>query len=160
MKKNNNLFSKFYKVFFISSLFILSFFSNISFLNSSFAQEEKKEELVEEEVFDKIDTSRFYSIAVIQALDKTTARTSILQGKIKEKIKFGKLKIIAHKCWQSPADQKPESKILLEVFEEENKNGEIVDKRIFYGWMFASSPSISGVEHPVYDLSAVGCKNK
>ncbi len=128
---------------------------------------------------DKIDSSRFSNIAIIQGLNKTTAKTSILEARIGEKIKFGSLSIIAHRCWQSPLDQAPESKILLEVFEykpltenpvgnlEENSNEHIEKntesekpKRIFYGWLFASSPSISGLEHPIYDLIAIGCKNK
>jgi hypothetical protein len=107
-------------------------------------------------IIDKIDPSRFYNIAVVQGLNKTTAKTSTLEIRIGEKTKFGQISIIAHKCWQASLDQKPESKILLEVFEK--KEG--IETRIFYGWMFASSPSISGLEHPIYDLTAVGCKNK
>ena len=106
---------------------------------------------------DQADFSRFNNIAVIQGLNKTTAKTSRLEMRIGEKLNFGQISIIAHKCWQSSLDQKPESKILLEVFE--NKAGEN-PKRIFYGWMFASSPSISGLEHPIYDLTALSCKNK
>jgi hypothetical protein len=110
---------------------------------------------------DKVDPSRFYEIAVIQGLNKTTAKTSILEIRIGNKIKFGQLTMIAHKCWQASLDQKPESKILLEVFENKNdENGVSIEKRIFYGWMFASSPSISGLEHPIYDLTAISCKNK
>lgn len=106
---------------------------------------------------DKVDTARFYNIAVIQGLNKTTAKTSLLEMRIGEKINFGQISIIAHKCWQAPLDQKPESKILLEVLESKNNEPQ---KRIFYGWMFASSPSISGLEHPIYDLTAISCKNK
>jgi hypothetical protein len=74
--------------------------------------------------------------------------------RIGDKINFGQITMVAHKCWQSSLDQKPESKILLEVFEQ--KEG--AQRRIFYGWMFASSPSISGLEHPIYDLTAISCK--
>jgi hypothetical protein len=109
---------------------------------------------------DTIDQSRFFNIAVVQGLNKTTARTSTLEMKIGNKIKFGTLTIIAHKCWQASLDQKPESKILLEVLEEQIVNKKATEKRIFYGWMFASSPSISGLEHPIYDLTAISCKNK
>jgi hypothetical protein len=104
---------------------------------------------------DKIDQSLFYDIAIIQALNKITAKTSVLKIKTGEKTEFGQISIIAHKCWQAPPDQRPESKILLEVLQ--NKTDE-VSKRIFYGWLFASSPSISGLEHPIYDLTALSCK--
>jgi len=122
-----------------------------------FADGETSIDSSEESIEDiKTDLSHLYNVAVIQGLNKTTARTSILEMKIGDVIKFGQIQIIAHTCWQAPLDQKPESKILLEVME--NKEGKNV--RIFYGWMFASSPSISGLEHPIYDLTALGCKNK
>lgn len=109
----------------------------------------------------KPDATRGYNVATVQALNKTTARTSVLEMKLGEKISFGQLRIIARRCWQAPLDQKPESKILLEVFENKNdEKGEVKETRIFYGWMFASSPSISGLEHPIYDVIALGCKSK
>ena len=114
-----------------------------------------------EEIKPDSDISRFYNTAIVQALNKTTAKTSIIDLKVGEKISYGSLKIIAHKCWQSPLEQKPENKILLEVFEVKNENSEkLQEKRIFYGWTFSSSPSISGLEHPIYDIIAINCKNK
>ena len=116
---------------------------------------------VEEEIKPENDISRFNNMAVVQVLNKTTAKTSILNLKIGEKISFGSLNIIAHKCWQSPLEQKPENKILLEVFESKNESEEkSSEKRIFYGWMFSSSPSISSLENPIYDITALNCKNK
>jgi hypothetical protein len=106
-------------------------------------------------------------VAVIRALNKVTATSSVLEVKIGEKVNFGRAIILAHKCWEAPLEQKPESKILLEIFERgnidnsEDQSGEIKkseEKRIFYGWMFASSPSISSLEHPIYDFTALGCK--
>jgi hypothetical protein len=135
------------------AIFICSFFSSLTFAQESPKPEDADLKLT----IDKIDPSRFYNVAVIQGLNKTTAKTSVLEMRIGDKIHFGQISIIAHKCWQAPLDQKPESKILLEVFE--NKNGES-ENRIFYGWMFASSPSLSGLEHPIYDLTALSCKNK
>ncbi len=99
--------------------------------------------------------------AMVQALNKTTAKTTNLELKIGQKISFGSLKIIAHKCWKSPLDQRPENKILLEIFDVKNdKENKNIEKRIFYGWMFSSSPSISGMEHPIYDIIALNCKFK
>ncbi len=107
----------------------------------------------------KIHPSRFYDKAVIQALNKTTATTSNVEMFIGEKITFGQISIIARRCWQAPLSEKPESKILLEIFENKEIEDEIVEERIFYGWMFASSPSVSSLEHPIYDITALGCKN-
>ena len=129
--------------------FILAIFSSCAF-----AQE------LEKAPSDNIDPSRFSNYAVIQVLNKTTAKTSTIEARIGDKVEFGSLKIIARKCWQAPLDQKPDSKMLLEVFENKNENNEVKEVRIFYGWMFASSPSISGLEHPIYDLTAISCKSK
>jgi hypothetical protein len=106
---------------------------------------------------DKIDKSNFAATATLQGLNKITAKTSELKVKVGGEIEFGKLTIKAHKCWQAPLDQRPESKILLEIFETDAKG---VKSRIFYGWMLASSPSLSGLEHPIYDVIALGCKYK
>lgn len=106
---------------------------------------------------DKVDSSRFFKYATLQILDKTTAKTTILKIKVKEKTAFGRMTIRIDKCWQAPLDQKPDSKILLEILENDRDKQE---NRIFYGWMIASSPSISGLEHPVYDVIALNCKNE
>lgn len=119
---------------------------------------------------EKTNSSGGYGYATIQVLNKTNAKTTILKMKVGEETKFGQLTITAQKCWQASLDQKPESKILLDVFEEQAQKREdnqkassdpvLVNKRIFYGWMFASSPSISGLEHPVYDIVALSCRSK
>lgn len=107
----------------------------------------------------KIEPEAFNPVAVIQALNKITAKTSLLEIKIGEEIKFGKLTIVAKKCWKSALDQKPDNKILLEVFENSSELDDAKkEKRIFYGWMISSSPSISGLEHPIYDIIAINCK--
>lgn len=112
---------------------------------------------------DETETSGggFTNYALVQILNKTTAKTSYNELKVNEKTNYGSIKIVPHKCWQSPQEQKPESKILLEIFEIKNEGKDkITEKRIFYGWMFASSPSISGLEHPIYDITAINCFNK
>lgn len=109
---------------------------------------------------DKNETQRFSNTAIVQILNKTTAKNSVVELKINNKVNLSTITLKAHKCWQSPLDQKPETKILLEVFEnklDEKTNSHIPHKRIFFGWLFASSPSISGMEHPIYDIIALSC---
>jgi hypothetical protein len=165
MKKNN---------YFLPLIFLM-----LTTISSAFAQKNSTKEIKkidkiienedavkdtsdeQEEIKPDTDSSRFNNVAVVQALNKTTAKTSIIDLKIGEKISFGSLRIVANKCWQSPLEQKPENKILLEIFESKNESEEkSSEKRIFYGWMFSSSPSISGLEHPIYDIIALNCKNK
>lgn len=112
-------------------------------------------------VTEEADPTRFFGSARLQVLNKTTAKTSILETRVGSKNKFGNLTILVRKCWQAPLDQRPESKILVDVSEikiKEDKKEE--ENRIFYGWLFASSPSISGLEHPIYDIVAIDCKGK
>jgi hypothetical protein len=122
------------------------------------AEEQKKAEnqLVEIEE-NKILDKNFTQIAILQVLNKITAKISNLEAPINEEIAFGRLKIITQKCWKAPPDQRPKNKILIKVLELDSKEE---DKTIFHGWIFSSSPSISGLEHPIYDITAIECRNK
>lgn len=110
----------------------------------------------------------FTNIATLQILNKNNSKTSVVTFNISKKQKFEDLNIVVYKCWKSPEYQKPEAKILVEIFEiqkDQSSNFKKTtqpqnnqDKRIFYGWLFASSPSVSSLEHSVYDVVAVSCK--
>lgn len=99
----------------------------------------------------------FTNSAAVQGLNKITARVSSFDI-LKDEIKiFGNLEVKLLKCWKSPPEEKPESKALLKIWEQipgEEK------KEIFFGWMFASSPTVSALEHPVYDITVIECKNQ
>ena len=98
----------------------------------------------------------FSSSGNVQLLNKNTAKVEKIFLQLKKPIIISNLQITLHKCWQAPAYQKPESKMLLEVSEiyQDTK------KPIFFGWLFASSPSVSSLEHPIYDLVALNCSKK
>ncbi len=136
-------------------LIIFSFFASVVAVTQDSVGDEAKAS------FDNIDSSRFYSRAVLQILNKTTTKTSINEVAVGDSIAIGKLRIKVGKCWQAPLDQKPDSRILLEVFETKLNDKKIEEeKRIFFGWMISSSPSISSIEHPIYDITALNCKGK
>lgn len=105
---------------------------------------------------EKVNTENLRGIAILQGLNKVTAKTSELKIRIGGQTEFGKLAIKVKRCWRSSLAERPENKILIEVDEVENDG---TRKQIFNGWMFSSSPSISGIEHPVYDLVAIECIN-
>ncbi len=109
----------------------------------------------ETEAVAEYDPSRLQKTAIIQVLDKITAKTSTQTLSVGKKQTVSKLTITIHKCWQSPLDKKPESKMLIEVQEQKSDK----KQRIFYGWLISSSPSLSGLEHPIYDITAISCKN-
>jgi hypothetical protein len=94
------------------------------------------------------------TMAVFAALDKVTARISRLEVKLNETVKFGTLKITPRACFSRAPTEPPKTTTFVEVFEEP-REGE--GKKIFSGWMFAESPGLSAVEHPVFDLWLTDC---
>jgi hypothetical protein len=94
-------------------------------------------------------------IAVLRALDKMTARVEVLEIPINKATSFGTIIINAHTCRVTQPEETPESAAFLEI--SELKPGE-KDIPIFHGWMFASSPALSAMEHPIYDIWLIGCK--
>lgn len=90
----------------------------------------------------------------LEGLDKITARTFAFEAPLNEPVSFGYLQIVARACVATPEEAAPESTAFLEVTEA--KPGE-QPVRVFTGWMFASSPSASAMEHPVYDIWVVAC---
>ncbi|WP_235914052.1 DUF2155 domain-containing protein [Curvivirga aplysinae] len=94
-------------------------------------------------------------IAVLQGLDKVTARVSTFETRLNEEVKFGAISIVVRHCDRTPPEEVPESSAYLEI--SESKRGEET-RELFKGWMFASSPAVSAMEHPVYDIWVLECK--
>ena len=94
-------------------------------------------------------------IAVFAALDKVTARVSELKITIDETTVFGALKITPRACYTRPPTQRPRTSVFVEI-DEIQLDGK--EERIFSGWMFAESPGVHGVEHPVFDVWLTNCR--
>ncbi len=93
-------------------------------------------------------------VAVFAALDKVTARISKLEIKLGDTVKFGALKVTPRLCYSRPPDQLPKTTTFVEVQETQLDGSE---KKLFSGWMFAESPGLDAVEHPVYDVWLTEC---
>ena len=93
--------------------------------------------------------------AVLQGLDKTTARISTFDAPVGEAVRFGTLEILARRCHKTPPEEPPESTAFIEIVDVRPDSEAI---KVFTGWMFASSPAVSALEHPVYDVWVVDCK--
>lgn len=91
---------------------------------------------------------------ILQGLDKVTARVSTLEARVGEVVRFGTLEIIARSCDKRPPEETPESAAFLDVWE--IRPGEPAVS-LFRGWMFASSPALNALEHPVYDIWVLDC---
>jgi hypothetical protein len=99
-----------------------------------------------------------YRVAVLQGLDKVTARISALHAPLDQPTRFGTLEVVARACRETPPTEPPESAAFLQIRElpaASDTEGTPVD--LFSGWMFASSPAVSALEHPVYDIWVTDC---
>jgi hypothetical protein len=104
--------------------------------------------------------ARAETIAVLQGLDKTTARVSRFDAPLDQSVRFGTLVITARACIKRPPEEPPESAVFLEIDEVRPGDANSVEsKRVFSGWMFASSPAISAMEDPIYDVGVLDCKS-
>lgn len=92
---------------------------------------------------------------VLQGLDKVTARVWTFDAPVGATVRFGTLEIQPQFCNRTPPEEPPEVKAFIEIHE--SRDGE-TRKTLFSGWMFASSPALNALEHPVYDVWVLGCK--
>ncbi len=112
--------------------------------------------------------------AHLRALEKITGDATDLTVKVGETKDFGRISITLRACWQAPPEDTPESEAFLEI----RSRGAAQDKPLaelgpekdkpkatslgpdaplFSGWMFASSPGLNALEHPVYDVWVISC---
>jgi hypothetical protein len=110
------------------------------------------DEIVTEPPAEKIVNKK----ASFTGLDKITGRTINFDEAIGETVQFGALRIKTDACYTRPATEAANTDGFVEV-DEITLQGEV--KRIFSGWMFAASPGLHAVEHPIYDVWLTGCKD-
>jgi len=93
--------------------------------------------------------------ATLQGLDKISARVSQIEAPVGTSVTFGTLSIVVRDCEKSRPEDPPDNAAFIQIYE--TPPGEDT-KRLFSGWMFSSSPALSKLEHPVYDVILLGCK--
>jgi hypothetical protein len=98
-------------------------------------------------------------VAVLQGLDKTTARIATIDAPVGKEVRYGSLLITARACIKNPPTETPENSAFLQI-EELPPDADPATKPdlIFSGWMFSSSPALSALENPVYDVSVLDCE--
>src|SRR5436190_3061620 len=94
--------------------------------------------------------------AVFSGLDKITGRIINFDVEMGETVQFGALQVTPRACYTRPPTETANTDAFIEV-DEVTLQGEV--KRIFTGWMFAASPGLHAVEHPIYDVWLTDCKN-
>jgi hypothetical protein len=93
--------------------------------------------------------------ALFSGLDKITGRITSFEVTVGETVQFGALQVTPRACYTRPPTETANTDAFIEV-DEVTLQGEV--RRIFNGWMFASSPGLNAVEHPIYDIWLTNCK--
>jgi len=93
---------------------------------------------------------------VMRGLDKITGRPTSITADIGKPVHFATLTITARFCYSTPASETPETAAFVQI---EDHRPDQPERRIFSGWMYASSPGLNGVEHPLYDVWVISCNN-
>lgn len=99
-----------------------------------------------------------YPSVKLQGLDKSVGRTVTFEATVGSTIQYGPLYIKIHSCRKAPPIEKPESAAFLQIWEV--PPGQKKSEWVFSGWMFASSPALSAMDHPVYDVWVLDCLGK
>ncbi len=92
---------------------------------------------------------------VLGGLDKIAARTARFEADINQQVFYNTLIVTARVCKTRPPEEPPESAAYIDI-QERKPDGTTAN--IFSGWMFASSPALNALEHPVYDIWVISCK--
>ncbi len=117
-----------------------------------------------------------YSAVKLRALDKITGNSRDLSAKVGDSLTFGRLRVTVRACYQSDPREEPESAAFLEIRSTTPQAKEVAtdkptntsrmnkgpqpigeDGLLFQGWMYASSPGLSALEHPTYDVWVISC---
>ncbi|MEI8395873.1 MAG: DUF2155 domain-containing protein [Rhodospirillaceae bacterium] len=94
--------------------------------------------------------------AILHGLDKITARVSQVEVAIGQTVNFGTLLITLRACREAPPIDPPDAAAFMEI---QDVKPDEDPEALFSGWMFASSPALSALEHPVYDVWVTGCRD-
>jgi hypothetical protein len=95
-------------------------------------------------------------IALFSGLDKITGVTTSFEVKVGEERQFGFFFVKPNVCFTRPITEEPKTASFVQVDVQETDSKR---KRIFSGWMFAESPGLNAIEHPIFDVWLTGCKD-
>ena len=96
-----------------------------------------------------------HPVLELRALDKITGRASVVMAPLNMPVKFKTLTIDARTCYSTPESETPETSAFLQI---DDQRPDKPEQRVFSGWMYASSPALNGMQHPLYDVWVISCK--
>ena len=96
------------------------------------------------------------TVLTLRGLDKITGRPTTITAPMGKPVKFVTLSVTVRYCYSTPPSEPPETAAFVQITDQ--RQGQPV-KPIFSGWMYASTPGLNGMEHPLYDVWAISCNN-
>jgi hypothetical protein len=92
---------------------------------------------------------------ILRGLDKITGRPTTLIAPLGKPIHYATLTITARYCYSTPPTETPETAAFVQI---DDHRPDQPGRRVFSGWMYASSPGLHGMQHPLYDVWVITCK--
>jgi hypothetical protein len=96
-----------------------------------------------------------HPVLELRALDKITGHASVILAPLNVPVKYETLTIVARTCYSTPASETPETSAFLQI---EDQRPDQPARQVFSGWMYASSPGLDGMQHPLYDVWVISCR--
>jgi hypothetical protein len=97
------------------------------------------------------------AVLIMTGLDKITGRPTRIYAPLNVPVEFATFTITARTCYSTPSSETPETSAFVQV---DDHRPDQPPRRVFSGWMYASSPGLNGVEHPLYDVWVISCRTK
>jgi hypothetical protein len=92
----------------------------------------------------------------LRGLDKVTGHPTDILAPIGREVRYATLSITARFCYSTPASETPETTAFVQI---EDRRPDQPPRKVFSGWMYASSPGLNPMDHPTYDVWVIGCNN-
>jgi hypothetical protein len=93
---------------------------------------------------------------LLRGLDKITGKPTNIVAPIGKTVQFATLTITARYCYSTPPSETPETSAFIQI---DDHRPDQKERRVFSGWMYASSPGLNGMQHPLYDVWVINCSN-
>jgi hypothetical protein len=95
-----------------------------------------------------------HAVLELKALDKVTGKAIVLMAPLNKPVPFATLTITARTCYSTPPSETPETSAFLQI---DDHRPDRPARRAFSGWMYASSPGLNSLQHPLYDVWVISC---
>lgn len=93
---------------------------------------------------------------MLRGLDKVTGRPTEILAPIGKPVHYATLTVTARFCYSTPASETPETTAFVQI---DDHRPDQPGRKVFSGWMYASSPGLNPMDHPTYDVWVIGCNN-